>query len=130
MSAYTFEQIIAAYTATRGEIDVIAERHKEELRPFTEKLEKLNAWLLGQLNAQKLQNAKTEFGTAYKVERMVIKQPDAEAFETFVKENHAYELVKLAPVTAAIKSYADEHHGALPPGLAAEFIVSVNVRRA
>jgi hypothetical protein len=128
--AITVERVVQEYISTRDAMDVVAARHKEELKPFVDKLEKLNSWLMGTLQAAGAKSSRTDYGTAYIVENTNLKVEDPEAFFDFVTNSGEFQLLNRSPSKSAVKEYADEHRGELPPGLSSTSILSLNVRRA
>ena len=124
----TIEQAVAAYIRLRNEKGAIEKRHKEELAPLREKLERLEAWLLSMLNRQGVESTRTDAGTAYKSVRTSAKVVDWEATLAFIQENELWHMLEHRVSKTAIEEYA-EQTGAVPPGIDVVQELRVNVRR-
>ena len=63
---FTVDQVMELYQKTKGEIEALAKVQGEAMAPLAARLELTKAWLLKYLNDQKLENARTAHGLAYK----------------------------------------------------------------
>ena len=159
MTAITKDVVIGKYVALRDQIKEISERHTAELAPFNEQMEKIEAWLLANLNQDGVDSYKTAMGTAYKSTTMSARLEDRESFmmcliarvaellpqEIPVPKSYRDDLTeRVAKVFAAadwsladirvnktgVKEFMEMNGGQVPPGVAVEHVTKVNVRRA
>lgn len=159
MTALTKDVVIGKYVELRDEVKAIGERHAAELAPYTEQMDRIEAWLLANLNQDGVDSYKTSAGTAYKSTTTSVKLADREAFMGQILHGIAAELRKQLPI--GDKEWADEAvllmteimqradwsladirvskagvtgfietEGAPPPGVVLESFTKVNVRRA
>lgn len=95
MSDYKVEDVVAQYIKLRDKKAEITARHKEELAPYSEAMEKMEAWLLAQMQAVGADSFKTQHGTAFKASAASVTMADPVVFKSYV----------LAPAPEAIRSY-------------------------
>ncbi len=93
------------------------------------KQDKIGAVLLQRYNAQGIESARTQFGTAFKEKVSFSSIADKEAVRSFVTESGLWDLVTIGPNKAGIKQYIDEH-GDVPRGFNWREEVEIRVRRA
>lgn len=159
MTALTKDVVIGKYVELRDEVKTLSERHAAELQPYTEQMDKIEAWLLANLNQDGVDSYKTATGTAYKTVTMSTRLEDRDAFMTGVLLKVAQavrselpigdkewapeavqlliEIMKQADWSLAeirvsktgVKEFM-ETAGAVPPGVAIEHFTKVNVRRS
>ena len=91
----TIEEVVNRYIALRDEAAVIAKRHKEELAPINDKMEKIETWLLAKMNQDGVDSYKTPVGTPYKSVTNSVTLEDSHVFKQFV----------LVPGAKAIQDY-------------------------
>ena len=92
---------VEQYVKLRDKIKEIKDRQKNELKPFNETLEQLNALLLAHLNGLNGNSVATDAGTVYRTEKKSASLADAEAFMKYVVANGAFDLLdRKANVTA------------------------------
>lgn len=108
--------VIAAYIKLRDERDSIKERHKGELRPVLDKMEKLENWLHRKLNNDGLKNFKGKAGTAFLKNRTSVTVKDREVFFDFVREQERWDLIDTRASSTAVQDFMEEHE-APPPGV-------------
>ena len=160
MTQITKDVVIGKYVALRDQIKEISERHTAELAPFNEQMDKIEAWLLANLNQDGVDSYKTAMGTAYKSTTMSARMEDKEAFLATVLDGVAAALMDNLPglltqwavdvkervihsLLAAdwsltdirvnktgVKEFMEVNGGQVPPGVAVEHVTKVNVRRA
>lgn len=149
MTDITVDQVIEKYVVIR-EIKRDLERdHEEALKPISEKLEKLGAWLLGKMQETGVDSFKTKNGTAYKSNKTSCTIADREMFKSFVfaplagwlKASYGVEVEPQVLMSLARLDLVDfrslkegvemfiEDHSQVPPGLTVAQTTTVNVRR-
>lgn len=101
---------------------------KKERDEVKHQMEELEGLLLKVFNHLGVDNAKTEFGTAYTTHRTSVKVDDKEAFMRFVREQGLWELLEARASKLAVEHY-QEINGDLPPGVSTQEEVVVNVRQ-
>lgn len=116
------------YIRTRDEIRDIESRHKDELRPYKQKLEELGAVLLEQLQAVGGDGVRTKSGTVYVTEKKSASLADPALFMDYVVQNSAWDLLDRKANVTAVTDYIAEHNAA-PPGVNYSAVLTVGVRR-
>ncbi len=127
--AVNVDDVIAAYVKVRDKIDEIEKKHTTELRPYRDRLEKLEAWIQNALQTQNLQSFRGESGTAYLQEVTKAQVEDWTAVLNFMRENQLWELLEKRVSKQVVADYI-ESHGAIPPGVRYERSVVARVRRS
>lgn len=124
------EQAVAEYLATRDMKSELEAKHKEELAGLNEKLERLDAFLLGNLQDLGVDSFKTGKGTVFATQRMQAQVPDKGALTDYLRSNpDDIELLQTRISTTVLKDWMEKHNGATPPGVAARIERTVSVRR-
>jgi len=116
------------YIRTRDEIRDIESQHKDELRPYKQKLEELGAVLLEQLQAVGGDGVRTKSGTVYVTEKRSASLADPSLFMDYVIQNSAWDLLDRKANVTAVTDYIAEHNAA-PPGVNFSAVLTVGVRR-
>ena len=116
------------YIRTRDEIRDIESRHKDELRPYKQKLEELGSVLLEQLQAVGGDGVRTKSGTVYVTEKRSASLADPAAFMDYVISNSAWDLLDRKANVTAVTDYIAEFNAA-PPGVNYSAVLTVGVRR-
>lgn len=128
MNNVDFDKRVEQYVALRDKISVIKEKHKAELEPYTEHLEKLNAMLLGHLNTVGADKVGTEHGTVYKTIKKSASVADMTAFWEYVVTNGDFDMVDKRANPTAVEEYI-KTQGVPPPGVNWNVFPLVGVRR-
>jgi hypothetical protein len=113
-------QMIAAYLKLREKKKTVEDRHKEELAPYKEAMNKIENELLRQMNEGNLENLKSDVGTAYVATRSSATVADWDAFLDFLER-------RVSKVAA--EEFLEEH-ASLPPGVSIARDTTVNIRKA
>lgn len=129
MMQSTVDNRVGQYVAIRDKIRQIKERHEAELKPLLEVQELVGAWLDQFLTNSGSTGVKTAHGTCYKSTRYTASLADADAFMGYVIKTGEFELLDRRANPTAVRDYAKEHDGNLPPGVNLNAISSVGVRR-
>jgi hypothetical protein len=117
------------YVRLRDKITEMKERHKAELAPYNEALEKLNALLLSHLNEIEGESVRTEAGTVYRTEKKSASLADADAFMRFVIGTGSWDLLDRKANVTAVADFIEENDGHTPPGVNFSSTLIVGVRR-
>lgn len=127
--ALQVDDVIAACIQLREQKEDLAKRHKEELAPINERVQKLEAWLHKQLIDQGLQNFKGKSGTAFLQTSTSVKVEDFEALLAWIQSQNAWEFLEKRASKSVVQDYV-EAHGEVPPGLNINSEIELRVRRA
>ncbi len=124
-----FERYIGAYVKQR---DIIKEKNDAfaaTMKPDTDLLNDLTAWLTNRLETVGAESVKTKAGTVYTTTRYSASLADAKAFMDFIIANNKFELLDRKANAPAVREFVAET-GSLPPGANLSAIQTVGVRRA
>jgi hypothetical protein len=125
----TVDKRVAQYIEVRDKIRQIKERQDAELKPLLEVQNLLGGWLESFMTNSGSNGVKTSHGTCYKSTRYTASLADPEAFMGYVIKHGAYELLDRRANANAVRDYAKENAGVLPPGVNLSAISTVGVRR-
>lgn len=120
---------VEQYIKLRDKIKEIETKHKEELKPYKDTLEKLNAVILAHLNLVGGESIRTSAGTAYITAKKSASLADPQAFMEYVISNEAWDLLDRKANSTAVADYI-EQHDAPPPGVNFTTTNVVGVRRS
>ena len=122
-------ELIKRYQEIKRTKDIMDTEYKESIKPYSEALEAIELSLLEYLNANGLQNLKTETGTAYKVTHVNTKMVDRQKLVAFVKETDNFDLFTNSLTKEAVKAYVETHKEP-PPGVEVTTYLECNIRKA
>jgi hypothetical protein len=125
----TMDQVIAAYLELRRHKDEIVKRHKEELAPVTDKLNKLLSWTQNQLNSQGQKNARVDSGTAFLQTDTSVTVQDWDTVIGFIKEHGLFEMLERRVSKGVVQEYI-ESTGEIPPGVKVSSEISCHIRKS
>lgn len=129
MSALKLDTVIAGVLSLRDQIDKIKQRHKEELAPENQKLEKLESYLQSQLTLQGATSfAAKGVGTAFLQNVTSVTVEDWEATLGWIRNSELWEFLERRVSKTVVQEYI-ESQGAAPPGVNVRTEVEVRVRR-
>lgn len=120
--------LAAKFVKLRDLMKDIEKKHEEELRPYREAREQLEAVFATVLDAHKVKSMKTEGGTIGSTDRDSATLEDPEAFRLFVTQQGAWDLADIRANAKAVREYA-EGTNSLPPGVKFTTMRSISVRR-
>ena len=125
----TTQEIVEKYVMLRDKKQAIVNDMKEQAAKYDAVLDKLEAHLLKQFEAEGVDSVKTKAGTAYKTIRTSVTVADWEATLDFIRTNEMWHLLERRASKVAVEAYREEND-AYPPGLNVRTEAVVNVRRA
>lgn len=125
----SMDQVIAAYLHLRAEKDKMAARHKEEIAPLNDKLNKLLAWTHNQLNSQGQKNARVDSGTAFLQTDTSVTVEDWDTVVEFIKTTNQFELLERRVSKGVVQEYI-EATGEIPPGVKVKSEISCHIRKS
>lgn len=123
------DEAVAAYVKLRDKRDALKRQHKEELVPYTEKMDRIEAAILNFFNKTGQNSCRTNHGTPYKSDTLSATVADRESFLGFVRENEAYHFLENRVKKEAVVEYEQEH-GEYPPGIKTSVVTKINVNRS
>jgi hypothetical protein len=155
MSAYTIDEVVESYVAIRDVKRTMEKEHEEALKPIQEKLDKIEAYLLGRMAEDGVENYKTKSGTAYKSLKVSCQMADAAMYKEFIftpvikaleqvlesagltnmttalretiLTTPLWNLVDFRALKKGVEEYIEDHKK-VPPGLNVTQTTTVNVR--
>jgi|3_EtaG_2_1085321.scaffolds.fasta_scaffold00128_31 uncharacterized radical SAM superfamily Fe-S cluster-containing enzyme len=121
------KDLMDKYLVLRDEKEKIDARHKEELKPYKEAMEKLDSVFLTSLNETGLDAMSTTTTTVYKEVITTMSIADRPMFLGHVRENDAWNLADIRPAKVAIRAAMED--GETVPGVNVTQIRKVKVKR-
>ena len=119
---------IQQYVALRDRIKQIDDAHDVERKKYSTLLDQVGGEISAFLEANSLENIKTDHGTAHFTTRSTASLADPDAFMKFVIDNNEFTLLDRRANATAVREYIAEHK-VQPPGVNLTTIKSVGVRR-
>ena len=120
--------VIRTYMKLREQKAAIEAQTKEQLVGLKHKLDKLEAYLKAQMDAQGLTSFKSEHGTAFLTTTDYANVADWDAVLTFIKTNDAYDMLDKRVSKIAVRGYIEKTK-AVPPGVNYGTKLEVNIRK-
>lgn len=121
------DKLVEAHFKIKNEIDRRTKALDEELKPFVEKLKKIDGMIMTAMDEMGVVNVKTEHGTPYFTHPETFKIVDKPSFVEWVINNEAYGVL---PDTLsrkeAVRDFIDE---GLPDCLEATIIRKLQVKK-
>lgn len=125
---YSANQLIGRYIQIRDDKAALADIHKEQMKPFNQQLEVLEAALQDMLNQTGGDSIKTQHGTAYRSTTTAAKVEDWPTFIDFVLSHGDTELLVRNVNKTRFLELAES--GVAVPGVGISQFNAVNVRRS
>jgi len=122
------DELTAKYIALRDFKAKFKAEYEAKVERITNRMDEIEAEMMGFLNATGQDSAKTASGTFFKKTSTNSKVADRDAFLSFVLENRAINFLENRVNNTAVTEYI-ETHGSLPPGVDVTRVVSVSVNR-
>jgi len=120
---------ISGYIKLRDAKEELAKKQKEEMKPYNEKLAKIEAWLMKKFLEEGVTQQKgKDGGIAFIQSNDSCKVVDQQAFMDFVKENNAFELMDVRASKTVVRDFM-ENQGEIPPGISYTQSDVIRVRR-
>ena len=120
--------VIRTYMKLRDQKTAVEAKVKDEVTTVKNKLDKLEAYLKTQMDAQGLTSFKSDYGTAFLTTTDYANVADWDKLLTFVRENEAYDMLTKSVSKTAVRGYIDETK-TIPPGVTYGTKLDVNIRR-
>jgi hypothetical protein len=122
------DDVISAYVKMRDKKEAIEAATKEKTSAIKAQLDKLEAWLIDQAQAQGVTSFKTKHGTAFLATTDFASVGNWDEVLSFIREHEAYEMLERRVSKKAVRSYIDEHKS-VPNGVNYGTRLDVQVRR-
>ncbi len=128
MSKANIADVVKGYVQLRDDKAKMKKGHTEELAPINEKMGKIEAWLLRDLQSRSVQSQKTVEGTAFLQKSTSATVKDRDAFLKHVKDNDAWDLIENRAAKSVVEDHL-ENTGEIVPGVHYTKTIVVRVRR-
>ena len=122
------DDVIATYVKLREQKAVIEAEAKQKVAAFVAKMDKLEAWIKEQADAQGVTSFKTKHGTAFLTTTDYANIADWDAVLNYIRENEAYDMLEKRVSKTAVRGYIDLNK-AVPPGINYGTRLDVNIRK-
>lgn len=127
--AAKLDEIVAKYLTLRDQKKVIKDDYDNKVAAIDAALERIEAYMLKQMDEHGLERLPTGAGTAYKSIRTSVSAADWDMFLDFVRNNEAWSMLERRPSKTAVEEYLAENDD-LPPGVNISRAVVCNIRRS
>lgn len=124
----TVDSAIGAYMVLRRKKEAIEAKVKDDISEIKAKMEKLEAWIKQQADAQGVTSFKTKHGTAFLTTTDYANVADWDAVLTYIRENGAYDMLEKRISKIAVRGYIEENKS-VPPGVNYGTKLEVNIRK-
>lgn len=120
--------VIRTYMKLRDQKAAIEGEVKERIADLKAKMEKLEAYLKTQMDAQGLTSFKSDYGTAFLTTTDYANVADWDAVLNFIRDNEAFDMLEKRVSKIAVRGYI-ESNKAVPPGITYGTKLEVNIRK-
>ena len=120
--------VIRTYMKLRDQKAAIEGEVKERIADLKGKMEKLEAFLKTQMDAQGLTSFKSDYGTAFLTTTDYANVADWDAVLTYIRDNEAFDMLEKRVSKIAVRGYI-EANKAVPPGITYGTKLEVNIRK-
>jgi hypothetical protein len=124
----TVEQAIGTYVKLREKKAQIEHQAKEDIKPVTELMDKIESFLKEQADALGVQSFKTERGTAFLTTAERANVANWDEVLSFILENGAYDMLEKRVNKTAVRQYLDANK-TVPPGVNYGTSIEVSIRK-
>ena len=129
MTALTIDVVIDHYVKLRDRKSALKAEYDKQVKEVELKMNKFEAYLLQQADAQGVTSFKTKNGTAFVTTVDMANVADWDAVLKFIKDNNAWDMLEKRVSKTAVRQYI-EATKAIPSGVNWATRLDVNVRRA
>ena len=128
MSTPNVGDVIRTYMKLRDQKAAIEAEVKDQVSTIKAKMEKLEAYLKTQMDAQGLTSFKSDYGTAFLTTIDYANVADWDAVLDFIRSNEAYDMLEKRVSKIAVRGYIDQTKS-VPPGINYGTKLEVNIRK-
>lgn len=122
------DDVVATYMKLRSQKEAIEAEVKDKVAGIKAKMEKLEAWIKEQADAQGVTSFKTKHGTAFLTTTDYANVADWDAVLDFIRTQEAYDMLEKRISKVAVRGYI-EANKAVPPGVNYGTKLEVNIRK-
>ena len=122
------DDVVAAYIKLRDKKTALERKHKEELAPIKENMEKVENWLQRRLLEEGVQSFKTSQGTAFLQSSTSATVRDWDSTFAWIQANDEWSMLEARVNKTAVKDFV-EANGEAPPGVEYSEHLVTRVRR-
>lgn len=123
------DDVIGAYIKLRTQKEELVDKHKSELAPINDNMNKCQMWIQQQLQVQGLQNFKGQSGIAFLQTDTSVKAEDWDTVLAWIKDNDAWAFLERRVSKTVVQEYISAH-GDIPPGLSVKQEVTAHIRKS
>ena len=127
---YTIGELIAKHNELLTYVEAEQAKFDEQMKPVQDGIGAIKGAILAELQAQGVQNFKTDDGTAYQSTTMNVKVDNRADFLQFVQNGSKWDMVQVGVLKEPVKDWLDTHDGVPPPGVKVDFFTKCNIRRS
>lgn len=128
MSTPNVGDVIRTYMKLREQKVSVEASVKDQLSTLKAKMEKLEAYLKTQMDAQGLTSFKSDYGTAFLTTTDYANVADWDAVLDFIRSNDAFDMLEKRVSKIAVRGYIEQSK-AVPPGITYGTKLEVNIRK-
>ncbi len=128
MTTPNIGDVIRTYMKLRDQKTAIEAKVKGDLTTLKGKMDKLEAYLKAQMDAQGLTSFKSDFGTAFLTTTDYANVEDWNKTLDFILDNEAFDMLEKRVSKIAVRGYIEENK-AVPPGVTYGTKLEVNIRK-
>jgi len=121
------DDVVATYMKLRSQKESIEAEVKDRVSTIKAKMEKLEAWIKEQADAQGVTSFKTKHGTAFLTTTDYANVADWDAVLDFIRTQEAFDMLEKRISKIAVRGYI-EANKAVPPGVNYGTKLEVNIR--
>lgn len=122
------DDVVATYMKLRSQKEDIEAEVKDRVSGIKAKMEKLEAWIKEQADAQGVTSFKTKHGTAFLTTTDYANVADWDAVLDFIRTQEAFDMLEKRISKIAVRGYI-EANKAVPPGVNYGTKLEVNIRK-
>lgn len=122
------DDVVATYMKLRSQKEAIEAEVKDRVSGIKAKMEKLEAWIKEQADAQGVTSFKTKHGTAFLTTTDYANVADWDAVLDFIRTQEAFDMLEKRISKIAVRGYI-EANKAVPPGVNYGTKLEVNIRK-
>ena len=122
------DTVIGSYMILRRQKEKIEASVKEQVSEIKAKMDKLEAWIKQQADAQGVTSFKTKHGTAFLTTTDFANVADWDAVLTYIRDNEAYDMLEKRISKIAVRGYIEENKS-VPPGVNYGTKLEINIRK-
>jgi len=122
------DDVVATYMKLRSQKEAIEAEVKDRVSTIKAKMEKLEAWIKEQADAQGVTSFKTKHGTAFLTTTDYANVADWDAVLDFIRTQEAFDMLEKRISKIAVRGYI-EANKAVPPGVNYGTKLEVNIRK-